>query len=266
MTDKRPTNILTVVLATTIPIIAIGIFALALCCSAKKRKTSFLRRGVTPIGDDEIATWKMNRAGEKDAMIEFNKSRHTGNNSVSSIQKPPSVIVYQHQYQPWNRLSEDQSPLSPKSVYQPRSSIEAPPAAVLARAPNSRPGLTDETVQGDDAFIPPLKRQSSRLAKMVPESPRHTRAPSTWSKKSNSREPYWHSRNSDQIIPPRRSADTFTRNKYISLSQPGLVNHKRAHSTSSPPTPRLSSDGDVLFNGLSPRPAVQRSEIGRALG
>ncbi|KAI9172086.1 hypothetical protein HJFPF1_01579 [Paramyrothecium foliicola] len=264
MTDKRATNILTVVLATTIPIIAIGIFALALSCSAKKRRSSFLRRGVTPIDDEEIATWRIDRNVEKDMILE-SRSGHAVNNSVGSIQKPPSVIVYQQTQHPWGRLSEDKTPLTPKSLDQVRASMEAPPAAVLARAPNSRPGLTDEMVQGDDAFIPQLKRQPSRLAKIVaPGSPRHTRAPSAWANNSSNRDPYWYGQNFEHQLSPRRSADTFTRK--LTPQNPGHPAHKRIYSTSSPPTPRLSSDEDVLFSGLSPRPAIRKSDIGRALG
>ena len=262
MTDKRASNILTVVLATTIPILAICIFALALCCSAKKRRSSFLRRGVTPIDDEEIATWKIDRSGEKDMIIETRTS-HAANNSVSSIQKPPSVIVYQHPTQSRGRVSEDQFPLSPMSLLVTRVSMEAPPSAVLARAPNSRPGLTDEAVQGDEAFIPQVKRQSSRLPRTVPDSPRHARAPSAWANSTN-RDPYWHGRNSDQQSSPRRSADAFTRK--LTPQHPQHPAHKRVYSTSSPPTPRLSTDEDVLFSGLSPRPILRKSDIGRALG
>ncbi|CAK7224819.1 hypothetical protein SEUCBS140593_005693, partial [Sporothrix eucalyptigena] len=37
-----------------------------------------------------------------------------------------------------------------------------------ARAPNSRAGLTDETIPGDPSFLPAAKRQPSRLLKMPP--------------------------------------------------------------------------------------------------
>jgi hypothetical protein len=262
MTEKRATNIVTVVLATTIPILAIGIFALALCCSARKRRSSFLRRGVTPIDDEEIATWRIDRSDEKELIIET-KGGHVANNSVSSIQKPPSVIVYQQPTQNRGRLSEDRSPLSPLALNPPRSSMDAPASAVLARAPNSRPGLTDEAVQGDEAFIPQAKRQSPRHPKPLPESPRHARGPSAWANPST-RDPYLQGRNSHQQPSSRRSADTFTRK--LTPYHPAHPAHKRVYSSSSPPTPRLSTDEDVLFSGLAPRPVLRKSDVGRALG
>jgi hypothetical protein len=51
----------------------------------------------------------------------------------------------------------------------------------LAKAPNSRAGLTDENVPGAYPFIPPVKRQSARLSKPPPG---HCRSKSGRSSKS----------------------------------------------------------------------------------
>ncbi|KAL1890165.1 hypothetical protein Sste5346_008458 [Sporothrix stenoceras] len=52
---------------------------------------------------------------------------------------------------------------------QALTSPSTPPTALQhARAPNSRAGLTDETVPGDPSFLPTPKRLPSRLLKMPP--------------------------------------------------------------------------------------------------
>ncbi|ERS95130.1 hypothetical protein HMPREF1624_08340 [Sporothrix schenckii ATCC 58251] len=49
------------------------------------------------------------------------------------------------------------------------ASPSTPPTALQhARAPNSRAGLTDDTIPGDPSFLPTPKRQPSRLFKMPP--------------------------------------------------------------------------------------------------
>ncbi|KAI6785969.1 uncharacterized protein J7T54_006308 [Emericellopsis cladophorae] len=257
-TDRR----LTIILATVVPVTCVLILGLSVYFFARRRNAYLFKRGITPIADEEIETWKTDRNDKDDddekEMIPERRNpdtrHHQQNSSVSSAQKPASVIVYQ------NRMSSEQSP---RSVgYQGHSSMDVPRTPVLARAPNARPGLTDDTIQGDDAFIPHLKRQPSRLSKSqmqthMPRStvPHHQRHRSAYS-----------------AIGPRdrwegpTPADYFTRQ---SADLPRRGSAPRAPDriyTATKNMPRMSFDEAGAPGGLSPRPPIHQSEIGRAIG
>ncbi|KAJ6787151.1 hypothetical protein PWT90_05412 [Aphanocladium album] len=255
MADVHITSrILTIILASVIPGVAILSLCAVLCYRVQRRKARLFRRGITPIGDEEIESWKVDRDDEKSVVLEQSPSHHRGA-SVSS-NKPPSIIVYQNT--PPRRHSEDQQ--SPSTSPSYRISVDMPTAPVLARAPNARPGLTDDTVPGDDAFISQPKRQT-RLVKHPPVSAttRHTRA---WSTRSLSRGPsheHWYGAEQDNT-PPRHSTETFTRSRSMHQAS----NYSTAYSTPAKP-PRASFDDEMFLGGLSPRPPVHKSEIGRAI-
>jgi hypothetical protein len=157
--------------------------------------------------------------------------------SNGSIGKPPSLIVYQTP-----RASEDDYGCSPSLSPAPHSAAAAawPPShkhsvdlaaavqtPVLARAPNARPGLTDESSRGDVPYvIPPSssshgshhRRQSSRLTKHAssPRSPKyhlnHHRNCSSRSTASSSSLRQWYGQTSSPaaaavVMPPRASTD-----------------------------------------------------------
>lgn len=276
MADNISNQSLTIILATTIPSVILIAVAVAFCCyRARRRRARLFNRGITPIDDEEIASWKVDRrASEKRSISNLPRDNYTRrpetyrahrpSNSGGSIQKPPSVIIYQSHSQYNARLSEDNSmmPSTPRN-----HSMEQPQTPVLARAPNSRPGLTDDAVQGDDAFVSLPKRQPSRLAKTAPTTPlmlapsvsaaKHGRSKSTRATMSP-RDP-WYGQSIEYEL-PRRSADTC---------HPILTAFHQAsdstHTTRS--TPARESFGDEIFlGGLSPRPLVHKSEIGRAIG
>lgn len=159
-------------------------------------------------------------------------------------------------------------------------SLDLPQTPVLARAPNSRPGLTDEAVEGDEAFISNHRRQTSRLSK------KHSRSRSSMSYQWAGTPP---SQRSSECLP--RTSQTWERRTDWSAitptSAPAPVHtygrscqergwekkHSRIYSDSSIP-PQSSFDEDLL-GGLSPRPLLRgnmdmpttpESEIGRAIG
>ena len=252
-------QIIIIVLATAIPLSILAVLAFLIRRRTQRRRFLF-NRGITPIDDEEIESWKINRRDEKKLVIERTAShvpaqtQHQQSNSVGSVRKPPSVIIYQHSHA---RLS-DELVTSPRSLYHKRS-VDMPPAQVLARAPNSRPGLTDETIQGDDAYIPPLRRQQSRLAKLPPTSPRHGRTRSSRSMSVASQQWYGHFTDFP-FTTPRQSSEYLPRaNRSLDLRR-----QSRKHSQSHPP--RMSFDDEVFLGGLSPRPLIRKSEIGRAIG
>ena len=271
MTDQKVSNrAATIILSTTIPSIVLIILASVLYYRVRRRNSRLFNRGITPIGDEEIESWKFGRVDEKTSLSESHSREnhrnsyrsshpvHRPGNSVTSIQKPPSVIVYQNPSQYNSRTSED----IPSSPPHGKQSVDIPQTPVLARAPNARPGLTDEAIQGEDAFISQVKRYPSRLAKYNPSTPRHHRSKSTRATMAGTTGGHdlWYGRHSEYQTPLRRSADTFLRTS----SMRRLGSNDPYSSRSTPP--RMSFEEDSLLGGLSPRPVLHQSEIGRAIG
>ncbi|KAF4968790.1 hypothetical protein FZEAL_10338 [Fusarium zealandicum] len=271
---------LIIVLATVLPVTAITAVGCILYRRSRQRQRRFLflKRGITPIDDEEIESWKKTDRPHEKIRVTESASHHDQDleqhlqqnqqdeqmqqhqpkksTSLSSVRKPPSVIIYDRSHP---RVSEELSPRSPHY----RQSIDVPPTPVLARAPNSRPGLTDDTVQGDDAFIPPLKRQPSRLAKPPPSASRHSRTRSSRSSTVSAISPRdpWHGHHPESMFGPRSSSDYLPRaNQSLDIRR----HHNRMYSVSNPT--RMSFDDEVFFAGLSPRPLIRKSEIGRAIG
>jgi hypothetical protein len=263
-------QVIIIVLATVVPVTAITAVGCFLWRrSRQRRRFLFMKRGITPIDDEEIESWKRDRSHEKAQIIEaanreardleeqqqHEYQQRQKSTSFSSIRKPPSVIVYDR---PHPRVSEE---LSPRSIHYKRS-IDVPSTPVLARAPNSRPGLTDEAVQGEDAFVSPMKRQPSRLAKLPPSS-RHSRTRSSRSSTMSAVSPQdpWHGHYPDAFVGTRSSSEYLPRtHQSLDIRR----QHPRLHSMSN--MSRLSFDEEVYLGGLSPRPLVRQSEIGRAIG
>ncbi|KAF5027178.1 hypothetical protein F66182_712 [Fusarium sp. NRRL 66182] len=262
-------QILVIVLATVVPLSAITAFGWILYRRSHQRQRRFLfmKRGITPINDEEIESWKTGRTHEKvrvieavnrdinDAEKQLQHHQRDKSTSFSSIRKPQSVIIYDR---PHPCVSEE---LSPRSIYHKRS-IEVPSTPVIARAPNSRPGLTDEAVQGEDAFISPVKRHPSRLAKLPP-SARYSRGRGSRSSTMSAVSPRdpWHGHYPDAFLGTRSSSEYMPRaNRSLDIRR----HHHRMHSMSN--FTRMSFDDEVFLGGLSPRPLIRKSEIGRAIG
>lgn len=253
----------TIVLATAIPSVFLIILATVIYRRVRRRRARFRNRGITPIDDEEIESWKIDRTNSvddeekppgspKSAITEPKRVYHSHHASTSiGSMKSSSVIVYQ------NRVSEEQPPWSPVHGKQ---SVDIPPTPVLARAPNSRPGLTDDTVKGDQAYVNIKRTPSARLSKN--NSPRHARTKSARSTRSSfgssAKREQWYSQTPEQNS-PRPSADIYSKSapssRRATISTP--ANHARRQS---------SHDDEVPLTGLSPRPVVLRSDIGRAIG
>ncbi|KAM0279492.1 hypothetical protein ACHAQH_004553 [Verticillium albo-atrum] len=279
-----PDRTLAIALSTVLSVLAVALIGgtILVCYRYRQGRLPFINRGITPIDDEEIESWKYRK--EAEGTTEKTPTSLTKHASTASLKKPPSVVIYQNhnQYQP-RPSGESQSPYSFTFNSGGKKSIEVPQTPVLARAPNSRPGLTDEAVQGDDAFIPCPKRQTSRLSKYPPNSsatsPRGTHgrtqsSRSSFSVGSSSVRDQWygygHGFYADTELSPRSSNEqlsNFTQHAFHtpSASFSEQRTHHRVYSTSSIP-PRLSLDNDVQLDGLSPRPPVRQCEIGRAIG
>ncbi|KAI1079554.1 hypothetical protein F5B20DRAFT_169858 [Whalleya microplaca] len=256
--DDNGNRSLTIALSTVFSIIGVLLIAGVAYwyTRGRRRRGALFNRGITPIGDDEIATWKSNRPDEKETDHYTSRLSHSHNpsTSTSTHKKAPSLI----QYQNGGRPSLDVGPPRTFST-NTKYSFDLPqsPGAVLARAPNARSGLTDEMVPGDDPFLPSPKRQPSRLHKAPPNSPgtnyRTTRGSRSSSMKS-SVEP-WHGA---LEASPRGSSDANLRgghNRLFSFSSIAAINF---------------GENDQL-TGLSPPPSrrnndIRNNDIGRALG
>ncbi|KAI0966568.1 hypothetical protein F4678DRAFT_291924 [Xylaria arbuscula] len=254
--EKRDNGIsshetLVIVLSTVLSFVGVtSIVSITLWYLRSRRRHKLFNRGLTPIGDDEIATWKVNRADEKEQEAYTTRPSHVSKDSTSSAR-----IQYQKGI---NRPSTD-AVITPRSFIGNSFSIElprAPEAAAFARAPNARTGLTDETVPGDEPFVPQLKRQPSRLQKMPPGTPKAVSRSSsrTRASRSQSHPENWQGGSAESSPPGSRDGNP-------------RAGHSRIYSSSSIP-PRITSAADKeLLAGLSPPSSSWRREaIGQALG
>ncbi|KAG0650050.1 hypothetical protein D0Z07_3858 [Hyphodiscus hymeniophilus] len=206
-------------------------------------RSPFGHRSATPLDDDEIESWRGTVMEQKQRPSDVDPTML--NRQGNSIKMQPSPG--------WTWTA---SPTSLRSGVSPTTTVPGTPAFV-AKAPNSRVGLTDETVPGADAFIPPVKRQSSRLSKAPPGHIRSKSRRSSMSAKSiwsyngglgpspSDKMPIWYDPD-DQAI-----------GRALSRADQTMSNSPAA------------SVFDGVAGGLSPRPKSQiRSwdkEIGRAI-
>ncbi|KAL2158510.1 hypothetical protein VTH06DRAFT_4277 [Thermothelomyces fergusii] len=314
---------LVITLSTVLSVLglALAVGTILLCLRKRRRRLPFLSRGVSPIDDEEIERWKSPRDDEKagfqagDTDVEadpaFNKetgaSSHAKNPSTSSVKKPPSVIIYSRPYDPQPpRHSTDaesrRSFAQNHPAYGGKTSFDKslPQTPILARAPNSRAGLTDATVPGDEPFIPTPKRTPSRrLSKAPPNSAtgrryHHARGRSSRSSTRSFGEPYSSPggvgigvgvgvgvgigvgvgrtrAGSDAELPPRYSHDHPHLARHSSLHSRGYAatprtGHSRVYSSSSVP-PRQPFGDEAWLARLSPARSKFPDEagIGRAI-
>ncbi|KAG5940913.1 hypothetical protein E4U59_002128 [Claviceps monticola] len=272
MTGLVSTQTLVILLTTIIPSVLLIAIATILY-RVRRRRAKLFARAVTPIDDQEILSWKIDRReSEKPFGVEAiedtydQKPRqesfhtHRASGSVGSIQKPASVIIYHDlsRYASRSSLSRDTSIMSPSTPNR-GDSLDLPPipVAILARAPNSRPGLTDEAVQGEEAFIAQPKRQTARLPKSACPSRQRRKRSNSAQTPTSPRTTTWYGQTVGSALLPRRSAETLFLDTDVAS---GDVDSWFT-------APRWGSwDEDVYLGGLSPRPVVHRSEIGRAIG
>ncbi|KAG6000958.1 hypothetical protein E4U21_004854 [Claviceps maximensis] len=257
------TQSLVIILTTIIPSAVFIAMTSILCYQARRRRARLFERSITPIEDEEILSWKMDRKGsdkssKNDDMHDQQTSidrhhDHRASTSIGSIQKPASVIIYQDVSHYYNLSSFEDGTTMPFPTLS-EDSMDLTSVPVLARAPNSRPGLTDAAVQGEDAFVPKPKRHTSRLTKSPP-SPLHCRSRSTRATVSCGSP--LRGQPVDHQLLPRRSVDTF-----FSATRAAREGVDSLFASAR----RGSLDEEIFFGGLSPRPLVHRSDIGQAIG
>lgn len=260
-----------IVLATVMSIVGCLIigWAIWMFLRSRRRRSKLFTRGITPIGDDEIETWKGQQTEKGHGMDAGPPSPsptqqarteirgHQKSESTTSIRKPPSVIVYA-------RKSEEYSPRSPTIPDYPFSKMsldggkrslekELPFTPIQARAPNAREGLTDEAIPGDVPFLGSPRRRGSRLSK-VPRYPHQSHMRSKSSRSSFSLQGFGDRAYGYESDDYRPSHEFY----------PG---HSRV-SSQDPPRLSLSADWPAGSGALSPRLfiGVRAEDIGRAIG
>lgn len=234
-------------------VIAIGVYLLCLRNRRARRRLPLFNRGITPIPDDEIASWKINKPRSEKSPARYTTRNPTTYGHKKASSQTPSLIQYHNP----GKSSLDYAPHSPRSFLGRHSNDlpQSPQSAVLAKAPNARTGLTDQAVPGDDPFLPAPRRQPSRLHKL-PGSPAVPQRPRGGSRSNSMRSfaEVWYGENMLSLS-PRASSEVMPASTRGGSS--------RVYSTSTAP-PRLSLTDDMM-GGLSP-PPPHRTEIGRALG
>ena len=264
---------LSTVLTVVFVLIAAAIF---FALRYRQKRFPFRPRGSSPIDDDEIETWR-GSAGPPEkgvfagpttwttvtaGVVPSGHARHVSNTSNKAAS---AVIVYRNAEPRSSRISSDHASRSIASTggggpvglsgYGRASSDNDVTSPTLARAPNARAGLTDETVPGDPSFITTPKRAAARLSKLPPNSSRSRHSRTHSSRSSTSIRSMIHGGSELELqVSPRESSDFASSGKTRS----------RIYSSSSVP-PRLSLGDDFLVSALSPRPLL-RDSVGRGPG
>lgn len=172
MTPQRRTLI--IVLSSVLGSLVLILIAVAIffACRCRKRRTTFRNGGVTPIDDEEIESWRVNEPKQQSPIPDSKSPQTPRGPSIDS------VALKQSPGWTWTG-----TPATVHAINLAGPSFPEPPPFV-AKAPNSRIGLTDETIRGADPFISLPKRQGSRLSKAPPGHSRTKSRRSSTSAKS----------------------------------------------------------------------------------
>ncbi|KAH8783971.1 hypothetical protein BGZ57DRAFT_757819 [Hyaloscypha finlandica] len=241
---------LVIVLSTVLGFVGVVLIvgSIFLLYRHRQQQSPFGHRGASPIDDSEIESWRRNTTDQKRPPPAHLASEKPEIRPLT-LGSPPG----------WTWAV---SPTSIQTVTSPASQYPDSPS-FLAKAPNSRIGLTDETVPGADPFIGTVKRQNSRLSKPPPGHIRTKSRRSSMSAKSGGSFKW---QNRDRISSDsRRDESNFS---WFDPEDESVVSQLRTDRTS-------SSNGASLFDGLamaglSPRPQPRQDGhsmyIGRAIG
>ncbi|KFY19404.1 hypothetical protein V493_07974 [Pseudogymnoascus sp. VKM F-4281 (FW-2241)] len=116
-----------------------------------RRNPKYHRRGISPVDDEEIERWRGRKETYTEAPAQSPPKSHRRQSSSVVIVSHPPGWTWSAEPSPFGSRNSGETALSP------------PP--MVARAPNSRSGLTDGAILGADPFVPPVRRPSARLAK-----------------------------------------------------------------------------------------------------
>ncbi|KAK5658697.1 hypothetical protein OQA88_1506 [Cercophora sp. LCS_1] len=293
-----------IILSTVLSVVGVLliIVAVLICRRYRRGRFPFFSRGVSPIDDDEIATWKVPRGekgllpgsdiaaaggavgataaaagavgprGSNDSSNNSHGPSHARNTSSVSVKKPPSVIVYAnpHGYGGYRHSTDDSSPCSFVSA-------ETGPISGLGHRMSFDKTLPQTPIQA--------KAPNARVGltdESIPGDDPFVSSPKHHQSRLSKLPPGFsssHRRHHLRTKSSRSSTRSFGDYAYsgsdLGLSQRHSHDyiprthqngHWRVYSSSSIP-PRLSFSDESVFNGgLSPRPLLADQEIGRAIG
>ncbi|KAJ8061014.1 hypothetical protein OCU04_010092 [Sclerotinia nivalis] len=156
-------NTLIIILASVLGTLGIILVSIAIYLFIRyRRNRSFTGRGVTPIDDSEIESWRRSGNERKVFMGEdlvFDKETggrdYIQSNTIQMTHSPG-----------WTWTASPTSSRTRSTFYPSGISSYVPDSPTfLAQAPNARIGLTDEVMPGAEPFIKPAERRRSRLSK-----------------------------------------------------------------------------------------------------
>lgn len=139
------TRTLIIALSVVFGLLLIALILLAICCCMRRSKR---RRGrsATPLAEDEFDTWRKTEPGR-----EYSPVHPVG--GAPSLQQQPTVPVM-----------TTASPMQQHPALRPENPfVPVPPNPRRAVAPNSRVGLTDAAVPGEEPFVTPVRPQGQRM-------------------------------------------------------------------------------------------------------
>jgi hypothetical protein len=229
-TTKNHTQTIILVVCFALLGLILIILAMILFRRYRRRQSPFApfsRRGVSPIDDDEIATWRGN-------------TQPMAKTPATHVRNASSIVFQPYQGWAWNDSASPDS-TSPAISPPPGSGEALPyPPPPVAHAPNARSGLTDGAIPGAAPFVGPARRQSRRLSKA--HSAGHMRS---------------RSRRSSASVSSIREPRTSTSNSQWIEPEDWAVQRKRSNSgprAAKTAVGRTSMGDDVRPGGLSPRP------------
>jgi len=153
-TEEKKDRILVIVLSVVFGLVGLAIIFAFILFIRKRRRgpCKHSKRGVTPIDDEEIETWR----GRKETYTDepSPRSHHRQTSSTVVLSHAPSWT--------WN---PDPTPYDAMTGADTGVKTALSPPPMVARAPNARSGLTDGAIPSADPFVTPPRRQSTRLAK-----------------------------------------------------------------------------------------------------
>lgn len=143
-------NTLAIALGVSLGALALGLLLLGLwCCCRRRRRARSPRRALSP-EDEEVNSWRASNPGSGSSYTHISGPT-TPTQTQPHHYPTPAPEMAQHPAMRQRQDSRHENPFVP-AVPPPRRS-----------APNAKPGLTDETVPGQDPFVKPVPAPSTSI-------------------------------------------------------------------------------------------------------
>ncbi|MCJ1365256.1 hypothetical protein MMC16_004377 [Acarospora aff. strigata] len=158
---------LIIILVLVLGVLLIGLIIFAICCFRRRSKRR-RARSATPLAEDEFDTWRKSSPGREYSPV------HQPGGAPSLHQQPTVPVMVAAPEMSHHSAGPHENPFVP-----------IPPSPRRAVAPNSRSGLTDAAVPGDEPFVSPIRPQGR-----MRRSPNHSVSPARTPYNINTSEPF----------------------------------------------------------------------------